>query len=109
MRYSLFNEQPTWYLDIFAESIMEKGRLRLRPLEGQPADSALRIECSRKLRQKYGVGTVFKLDVRLVRPHNKKPYLVCRNRKDLNRALEYFERNKSIQIQHLTGVQLSLF
>lgn len=109
MRYSLFNEQPIWYLDVFAESIVERGRVRLRPLDGQRADSTLRIECSRKLRQKYGVGTVFKLDVRLVRPHNKKPYLICRNRKELTRALEYFERNKRVQIDHLIGTQLSLF
>lgn len=75
MKYSLFKENPIWYLDIYAESILEKGRIRLKPLDGQSADSSLRIECSRKLRKKYGVGTVFKLDVRLVKPQNKIPYL----------------------------------
>ncbi|WP_044175587.1 hypothetical protein [Flectobacillus major] len=109
MKYSLFKENPIWYLDIYAESILEKGRIRLKPLDGQSADSSLRIECSRKLRKKYGVGTVFKLDVRLVKPQNKKPYLICRNRKELRRALEYFERNRQIQIQYLTSSQLSLF
>jgi hypothetical protein len=56
MRYSLFNEQPIWYLDVFAESILEKGRT-ITPSDGQTADSTLRIECSRKLRQiwsRYG-------------------------------------------------------
>ncbi len=109
MKRSFITEQGTWYLDVFAESILERGKIRLRPLEGQAADSSLRIECSRQIRMQYGVGTVFKLDVRLVKPYNKRPYLISRNRKKLARALEFFDRNRKIQTEHTTGMQLSLF
>ncbi|GGD87967.1 hypothetical protein [Caballeronia grimmiae] len=38
--------------------------IRVRPLAGQGFSTALRVECSRSMRQQYPVGTLFRLAVK---------------------------------------------
>lgn len=40
-------------------------QLRVRPLPGQGIDPALRVECSRSIREKFPEGSLFRLTVKL--------------------------------------------
>jgi hypothetical protein len=40
--------------------------IRVRPLPGQGVPTALRVECSKSMRDQYPVGTLFRLDVKLI-------------------------------------------
>ena len=44
---------------------MGRSKLQVRPLHGQGVDVNLNIECARKLREDYPVGTRFRLRVQL--------------------------------------------
>jgi hypothetical protein len=85
--------------NIFAVSFYDSDThsLRVRPMEGQKVNANLTIKCSAKLRRLYPAGTIYKLNVRLVRERNKKPYLVALKLDELNRAIEYFEHNLRLQ------------
>lgn len=50
-------------------------RIRVKPLEGQKVDNNLFVSCSRKQRSQMQIGTIFQSDVKLIQPHDKKPYL----------------------------------
>ena len=85
------------YLDIFVQSVKVGNRIRCKPLAGQQVSSSLWVECSRKIRQHYPIGTIFKVDVRRVSPKKRKEYLATFSRTELPRAIEYYEHNLSLQ------------
>ena len=41
-------------------------KLRVRPLLGQWADTSLKVECSKAMREKYPVGTKFKINAKII-------------------------------------------
>jgi hypothetical protein len=49
-------------------------RIRLRPLEEHLP--SLWIKCSRKLREKYPIGSILTMDLKLVHSEKRKPYLL---------------------------------
>lgn len=88
--------RPDVYLDIYIQSVKIGARVRLKPLDGQHLQPCF-VDCSRKLRTQYPVGTIFKVDCRLVRPSNRKPYLMVLHRNSLQQALEFFEHNRKLK------------
>jgi hypothetical protein len=40
--------------------------VRVRPLSGQGVSTALRVECSKSMREQYPIGTLFRLHVKLI-------------------------------------------
>ncbi|WP_157697725.1 hypothetical protein [Caballeronia calidae] len=40
--------------------------VRVRPLPGQGFSTRLRVECSKSMRQQYPIGSLFRLDVKLI-------------------------------------------
>lgn len=104
MQLSLVDEVPElnkiFFLDVFAESYFDNGkkRMRLNTINGQKVPCDLKVSCPSKLVASYPEGTIFKLDARLVRKgegHN--PYFIAVNRKNLQRALEFFDYNLKVQ------------
>lgn len=85
--------RPDICLDVYAQSVRIGSKVRIKALTHQ----GLFVECSRKLRTHYPIGTIFKLDTRLVSPKNKKPYLVALHQNSLQRAVEFFDYNLSLQ------------
>lgn len=92
------------YLDIYIQSVQEGTRIRLRPLPDQDVEltgrdlSLLHVSCSRSLRKKFPIGTIFKCDVQLVEKGNGiKPYLKLREGSRLERAIDYFDHNLKLQ------------
>ncbi len=58
-------------LEIIVETFRARGEnsaspVRVRPLAGQGFSTELRVECSKSMRAQYPVGTLFRLDVRLI-------------------------------------------
>ena len=51
------------------------GELRIRPLPGQAFATSLRVQCSRKLREDYPTGTVFKLSAKMTDRQGGEPFL----------------------------------
>ena len=41
-------------------------KIRVRPLSGQWAEPCLKVECSRAMREKYPVGTKFKINAKII-------------------------------------------
>ncbi|MFC0186475.1 hypothetical protein SAMN04515674_106121 [Pseudarcicella hirudinis] len=52
----------------------KKKRIRVRPLDEQKVPR-LWISCSRKWREQLPIGTVFQMDVKLIKSPERKPYL----------------------------------
>ncbi len=103
MQLSLVDEVPElnkiFFLDIFAESYFDsvRKRMRLSTIKGQPLPADITVSCPAKLISVYPEGTIFKLDARLVRRDDKKPYFIAINRINLQRAVEFFEYNLKVQ------------
>lgn len=103
MQLSLIDEVPElskkYFLDIFAETIYDanRNRMRLLTINGQLIPASLKVSCPTRFLCDYPEGTIFKLDARLIRRYNAKPYFVAVNRKSIQRAVEYFEYNLKVQ------------
>lgn len=61
----------------------KRKKVRLKPSHGQTVPE-LFIRCSRKQREKLLLGTTLIIDLKLIQPKNKKPYLLARNPFALN-------------------------
>lgn len=103
MQLSLIDSVPEFsknhFLDVFAEAILEPNqkRMRLETIDGQGVPSQLKISVPKTLISKYPEGTIYKVDTKLVRKTGKKPYFIAVNRKNMNRAMEFFEYNLKVQ------------
>jgi len=89
----------TVFCDVFVSSILDekKQRIRIRPLPTSTVSADWFVQCSHKARKSFPVGTVFKIDARLVRGKKGRPFLIARAGKPLLRAIEYFDHNLSLQ------------
>jgi hypothetical protein len=104
MQLSLLDEVPelnkVFFLDVFAESYFDdsKKRMRLNTINGQQVPCDIKVSCPSKLVANYPEGTIFKLDARLMRRgEGKHPYFIAINRRNLQRALEFFDYNLKVQ------------
>ena len=55
---------------------LKRKKIRVCPAEGQNIPK-LWVSCSRKQRNQMSIGTVFKMDVKLIESEKKKPYLIA--------------------------------
>lgn len=103
MQLSLIDEVPeftkTFFLDVFAESILDfkKDKFHLYTIDGQLVPAKLKVSCPNAILKHFPEGTIFKLDARLIRRYNAKPYFVAIHRKNIQRAVEFFEYNLKVQ------------
>jgi hypothetical protein len=54
----------------------KRKKIRVRPMEGQLIPE-LWVSCSRKQRNQMNIGTVFKMDVKLIESERRKPYFIA--------------------------------
>jgi hypothetical protein len=64
-------KMPIEYVEIVVETFSgasrgDKGEIRVRPVKGQFYPQTLVVECSRKFRTQFPVGTKFRMQVKLV-------------------------------------------
>ena len=52
-----------------------RSKIRVRPIAGQGMDTNLKVECSKKMREMYPVGTKFKLSLKTIAPENNRKFL----------------------------------
>lgn len=52
-----------------------RSKVRVRPIMGQGIDTNLRVECSKKMRELYPIGTKFKLSVKTITPKDNRAFL----------------------------------
>ncbi|MFT4733431.1 MAG: hypothetical protein ACI9DJ_001442 [Algoriphagus sp.] len=103
MQLSLIDEVPefskSFFLDIYAEAILDNSnsKMRLETIDGQQVPGDLKVSCPNAYYSKFPEGTIYKLDTRLVRKEGKKPYFIAMNRKNVQRAMEFFEYNLKVQ------------
>ncbi|MBA43966.1 MAG: hypothetical protein CMF62_08200 [Magnetococcales bacterium] len=53
----------------------KSSRVHVRPIEGQIFPTSMDVECSRKMRKDFPVGTQFKIPVKLTDREGGKPFL----------------------------------
>ncbi|AWV97623.1 hypothetical protein [Arcticibacterium luteifluviistationis] len=103
MQLSLIDEVPemskSFFLDVFAEAVVDANNasIRLETIDGQQVPCDLKVSVPRKIISKFPGGTIYKLDTRLVRKNGRKPYFIAVNRKNVRRAMEFFEYNLKVQ------------
>lgn len=103
MQLTLFESsgeyKPQVFLDVYAKMLREgkSKHLVLKAIEGQTAPSRLKIRCFKKALTQFPEGTIYKLDVKLVRTRKNSPYLTAVNNRNILRAVEFFEYNVKIQ------------
>lgn len=103
MQLSLIDYVPeltkNYFLDVFAEAVLDANRnvMRLQTIDGQQVPSHIKISCPKKYISRFPEGTIYKVDTKLVRKGSKKPYFIATNRKNVDRAMEYFEYNLKVQ------------
>lgn len=103
MQLSLVDEVPelnkSFFLDVFAEAVLDANNasMRLETIDGQQVPCDLKVSVPRKFISRFPEGTIYKLDTRLVRKNGRKPYFVAVNRKNVRRAMEFFEYNLKVQ------------
>lgn len=103
MQLSLVTDAPEldkkFFLDMFAMAIYDSRRdkMRLETIKGHTIPADLRISCPHRFIKNHPEGTIFKLDARLVRRNDRKPYFIAINRKNIRRAMEFFEYNLKVQ------------
>ena len=103
MQLSLIDEVPeftkSYFLDVYAEALYDenKDKMRLRTINGQQVPEDLRVSIASKFIAKYPVGTIFKLDTRLINKNGRKPYFIAVKAKGVQRAIEFFDYNLKVQ------------
>lgn len=87
------------FLDVFACLKVDQGtkKMYLFPIEGQGVPVEFKVRCNRQIINTFPVGTVYKLDVRLVLQKDKRPYYSAVSNRKIYRALEFFEHNLDLQ------------
>lgn len=93
--FQTLSTRPDIFLDVYIQSVKVGSKIRLKPIEGQGLINSF-VECSMALRAKYPIGTIFKVDCRLVHPSNRKPYLMVLHRNEMKQALEFFDHNRTL-------------
>ena len=68
------------YRDVVIETYVNPGdpsnaKIRARPLPGQGLDTEMKVECSRKMREGYPVGTKFVLKAKVIDRDGGTPFL----------------------------------
>ncbi len=103
MQLSLIDLVPevnkSFFLDVFAEAVLDsnKAQMCLETIDGQQVPGDLKVSIPKKQISRFPEGTIYKLDTRLVRRDGKKPYFIAVNRKNVRRAMEFFEYNLKVQ------------
>ena len=94
--FQSLSTRPDIFLDVYIQSLKVGSKIRLKPIDGQKVTNTYFVDCSRTLRAIYPIGTIFKVDCRLVHPSNRKPYLMVLHRNDMKQALEFFDHNRTL-------------
>lgn len=103
MQLSLVDEVPeftkSYFLDVYAEALYDEGKdkMRLKTINGQQVPEDLSISIASKFISKYPVGTIYKLDTKLINKGGKKPYFIAVKAKGVQRAIEFFDYNLKVQ------------
>ncbi|MCR9065408.1 MAG: hypothetical protein NXI00_15650 [Cytophagales bacterium] len=71
--------------------------MRLQTIDGQQVPRSLKVSIPRKFISKFPEGTIYKLDTKLVRKEGRRPYFIAINRRNVRRAMEFFEYNLKVQ------------
>lgn len=110
MQLSLVSELPEFekkvFLDVFAQVYFDnrRNKLRLKTIDGQPIPSELQVGCATHALTKFPEGTIYKLDARLVKKSGKKPYFIALKRKNVERAIEFFDHNLKLQSAEVPNI-----
>jgi hypothetical protein len=102
MQLSLLTELPELekkvFLDVFAKVYFDNSRKkpRLKTIDGQNVPADLSIGCPSKILQDPE-GTIYKLDAHLVQRNGRQPYFVAKSKRNVQKALEFFDYNLQIQ------------
>lgn len=87
------------FLDVFAKVMYEPRSKKpfLVTIEGQQVPPNLRVRCPRSAINQFPSGTIYKLDVKLVKPKRRSTYFSAVKTKQIQRSLEFFDHNLRIQ------------
>jgi hypothetical protein len=100
---SLVDELPELskqiFLDVFVESSYDvnRGKWFLLTLANQYLPAKARVGCPQKYFSRFPVGTIFKMDLRLIRRPRRKPYFLAIRRNQMSRAIEFYDFNRKLE------------
>jgi hypothetical protein len=107
--FRYYSLPPDVYVNVLIQSVKVGSRLRMVTMNGQSIPPGLYVSCSKSLRDHYPVGSIFQLDCRIVRSHNRKPFVRPLRYQHVALSLDFFEHNRKLQLVHPTQLQYSLF
>lgn len=95
----ILEPEKKFLLDIFAELYYdeEKEKYKLNSIKGHNFPADIQVKCPQKYIKGFADGTIFKLDIRIIKRQGKKMYFSAINRKNIQRALEFFDYNLKVQ------------
>ncbi|MFY7889618.1 MAG: hypothetical protein ACOVOW_11940 [Spirosomataceae bacterium] len=95
----ILGNEKTYFLDVFAQVYFDnvRKRPRLKTIDGQHIPSELKVACPKNVITGFPEGTIYKLDVRLIQKNGCQPYFITVSKKRVQRAIEFFEYNVSLQ------------
>jgi hypothetical protein len=92
-------EKKVFFIDVYATSYIcgrKKQRRRLRTIEWDSVPRNLHVSIPKKLLEKHPLGTIFKMDTRLVTGKSGKNYLSAIRRHKIAPAVEFFSHNLKV-------------
>lgn len=91
--------EKRYFLDVFVEVIYDESRdkYKLKTIEGYTFPASMRVSCPQKLIHHFPEGTIYKMDVKLIKKDGFSPYFIAVNRKNVQRAMEFYEYNIKVQ------------
>ncbi len=101
MQLSLIDQVPEfnkrYFLDVFAEATVIGKKVKLLTINGQGVPENIKVRIPSKFISKFPVGTIYKVDTKLVNKDGNKPYFVAKKGKCVERAIEFFDYNLKLQ------------
>ena len=101
MQLSLIDQVPEfnkrYFLDVFAEATVIGKKVKLLTINGQGVPENLKVRIPSKFISKFPVGTIYKVDTKLVNKEGNKPYFIAKKAKCVERAIEFFDYNLKLQ------------
>ncbi len=102
MQLSISNElgvEKKYFLDIFVEVYFDQNneKYKCNTIEGFGFPGSMRVSCPQKYIKNFPDGTIYKMDARLVVKEGYMPFFIAVNKKNINRALEFYDYNIKVQ------------
>lgn len=102
MQLSIANDlgvEKNYFLDVFVEVYYNASQTKylMKTIDGYHFPGNFRVSCPQKYICNFPEGTIYKMDVRIVKKEGYDTYFVAINKKTIQRAIEFYDYNIKVQ------------